>query len=214
MQDYTGYIKVSHGELPIKKLQSAIKNGKLLLTANELKGNKYTTLFHPMNAKIITGAKTKGKGCVIHLAGGEIASDIEYHDMAGSGLEGGSLWSWIKNKAVPWVKKNWSVIKPIVSKIADVAIPAAATALGATSAGPVVRDLVQKTTGVGVGGSFRAKGLKGTQEMKDKMAKLRAMRKPRSSGSSQSDGSTTKNTTKSKKISIMDDFDGGSFLSK
>ncbi len=210
MQDYTGYIKISHGEIPIKKLQAAIKKGKLSLTANELKGNKYTTLFHPMNAKLITGAKAKGKGCVIHMAGGEIAADVEYHSMDGSGLSGGSLWSWIKNKAVPWVKKNWSVIKPIVSKIADIAIPAAATALGATSAGPMVRDLVEKTTGVGVsGGSFKAKGLKGTQEMKDKMAKIRAMRKPK--------GTTKSKKAKSSKVSIMDsnfEADGGSFLSK
>jgi hypothetical protein len=93
-------------------------------------------------------------------------------------------------------KKNWGVIKPIVSTVLDVGAPALAKAFPEFS--PAIlsgRQLIKQTTGTSVGmngGSFLAKGLqqmepprrrlcagrlaKGSPEAKAHMAKLRAMR--------------------------------------
>jgi len=69
------------------------------------------------------------------------------------------------------------------------------------------RQLIKSTTGTGVGGSFKSRGVsggklvKGSQAAKDHMAKLRAMR----------------GTGLGTKVSVMggdDEFDGGSFMSR
>jgi hypothetical protein len=102
-------------------------------------------------------------------------------------------------------KNNWSTIKPIVSTVLDMGAPALAKAF--PQASPAIlsgRELIRKTTGVGVGGSFRAKGMcagrlaKGSPEAKAHMAKLRAMR-----------GKKPKMTTGGR-VSVM----GGSFSSR
>ena len=116
-------------------------------------------------------------------------------------LEGSGIKEFFRGVG-RFFKDNWKTIKPIVSAVADVALPAIGTAFGSPQSGVLGRQLIKQTTGVGVGGSFKAKGLararktgltrslitpqnghmyagrlvKGSAEAKAHMAKLRLMR--------------------------------------
>ncbi len=134
------------------------------LTAAELAGTEDKIYVHPMNYNVIMKAKKAHKGCRIQLAPGEIIHDLNER-------EGGSVWSWLKDKAYPWLKKNYDVIKPVLSRVADAAIPAAATYFGQPSLAGPARGALKELTGVGL------KLGKGSPEMKARMAKIRSMRK-------------------------------------
>ena len=126
--------------------------GKISFTKEELAGTAHKTLFHPLNAKAIKAAKKKSKGVNnVQLSGGEIMADLDWHRSGGSGIQGGSVWSWIKDKALPWLKTNvWPVVKPIVSGLVD----QGATMLGSYTGQPglvqAVRGQVRNVTGVGL----------------------------------------------------------------
>lgn len=167
-----GMVRVKVGEIPIAKLKKAFNGNNIRLTNADLSGDR-VMLLHPHTAKLIDNAKRMGKGINIAITPAEAIADIAYHKHVGEGMHGGSLWSWLKDKAWPWVKKNWGVIKPVVSKIADVAIPAAVTALGSPELSGVARNTVKSLTGVGL--------KKGSPEMKEHMRKLREMRSKRKS---------------------------------
>ncbi|DBA00672.1 TPA: hypothetical protein N0F65_003601 [Lagenidium giganteum] len=84
---------------------------------------------------------------------GEIRHDLDYH----SDKAGGSVWSWIKDKAYPWLKQNiWPVVKPIVSGFVD----QGANALGAYTGQPGIVNAVRKEVAA-----------------KNRMAELRSKRK-------------------------------------
>lgn len=168
MNSFGGYTTIKVGNIPESKLRKALDGNAVRLTPSELSGDRVMVV-SKLNAKAIKAAQLKGKGLITHFTTGEMANDLEYHDKMGGSLAGGSLWGWIKNKALPWVKKNWNVIQPVVSKIADVAIPAAATYLGQPTAAAPIREGLKSLTGVGL--------KKGSPEMKAKMAALRAKRK-------------------------------------
>jgi hypothetical protein len=170
---FAGYVQVKVGNIPKKKLERTLKGLDIRLTNADLSGDR-VMLVHPQNARLIKKAKSAGKGLTTRFTPFEALADLEYHEHAGEGMHGGSLWSWLRDKAYPWVKKNWGVIKPVVSKLADVAIPAAATALGVPEAALPVRGAVKALTGVG---SKRTSLVKGSQAAKDHMATLRAKRK-------------------------------------
>ena len=181
MRTFRGYEKVSVGDIPQKKLEKAIKTGKLTLSADDLKGNR-VMLMHPANAKLVKAAKSKGKGITgLGLSGPEIMSDMEWHDSMGGSMNGGSLWSWLKNagKSVgKFFKDNWDVIKPIASRVADSAIPALATAFGAPELGVLGRTTLKQLTGVGVGSdSLKNKRLAN-------LAKARAAKAKKATGGS------------------------------
>ena len=165
MRTYRGYESVQVGNIPQSKLEKAIKSGKLSLTASDLKGNR-VMLLHPSNAKALKKAQKMNKGITgMSLSGGEIMTDMEYHDSMGGSVMGGSVWSFLKNagkSAYKFAKDNWQILKPIVSKIADVAVPALATAVGQPMAGVAGREALRGLTGVG---------------MKEKMARVRAGKK-------------------------------------
>jgi hypothetical protein len=190
MRTYRGYEKVSVGDIPQKKLEKAIKTGKLTLSASDLKGNR-VMLLHPANAKIVRAAKAKGKGVSgLQFAGPEITNDIEWHDSMGGSMHGGSLWSWLKTaapKVGKFFKENWDVIQPIVSRVADAAIPAAAAYFGQPQLGVMGRAALKEITGVGVG-------------IKDK--RIAALVKARKA----------KAEKKGRVVSVMDGSTGGSFL--
>jgi hypothetical protein len=64
-----------------------------------------------------------------------------------------TVWSWLKGAAKSvynFGKKNWDVIKPVLSRVADAAVPAAATYLGQPALGTVARTGLKELTGVGV----------------------------------------------------------------
>lgn len=150
-------------DIPMSKMRQAVLGKPIQLTASEVASDKNKMFLHPENAKKFLSAQKSGKGVRLQIAPGAIRHDLQT-------LEGGSIWSWIKDKAVPWVKKNWTIIKPVLSEIANVAIPAAATYLGQPQLATPVRMGLKELTGVGISG-------KGSPAMKDKMAKIRAMRK-------------------------------------
>lgn len=166
MRTYRGYEAVNVGNIPESKLEKAIKTGKLSLSAHDLKGGNRVMLLHPSNAKALKMAQRKNKGITgMPLSGGEIMADMEYHDSMGGSVMGGSLWSWLKKagkSAYKFAKDNWSILKPIASKIADVAVPALASAVGQPMAGVAGREALRSLTGVG---------------MKEKMARVRAGKK-------------------------------------
>lgn len=153
MRTYKGYEKVSIGAIPQSKLAKSIKTGKLSFTADELKGGTKTMLLHPSNAKLVKAAQKKMKGLSgMPITGGEIMSDIAWHDSIGGGFQGGSLWSWIKSAApsvVKFVKDNWTDIKPVLSKLADVAVPAVTSYAGQPQLANLARQAL-KLTGIGV----------------------------------------------------------------
>lgn len=68
-----------------------------------------------------------------------------------------------------FVKQNYDVIKLVLSRVADAAIPALATAVGAPELAVPDRALTKSLTGVGL--------KKGSPEMKAKMARVRAAKK-------------------------------------
>ena len=170
MNSFGGYVTVKVGNIPPAKLRKALDGSAVRLSKTELSGDRVIVV-NKLNAKAIKSAQTKGKGLTTHFTSGEAARDLEYHDNAGGAISGGSLWSWVRDKAIPWVKKNWDVIKPIVSRIADVAIPAVATAFGSPELAVPIRGAVKSVSGVGL------KPKKGSPEMAAKMAALRAKRK-------------------------------------
>lgn len=160
-----------HGYKEVSLSVSAAKAKKLAslkpvnLTAAEVAGTGDKLYVHPANYALIMKAQKAGRGCRIQLAAGEIIHDLDQR-------QGGSLFSWLKNKAYPWLKNNWDVIKPLASRVADAAIPAAATFAGGPQYSGMARGALKELTGVGLGG----KVAKGSPEAKARMAALRAKR--------------------------------------
>jgi len=173
MNPVEGYEVVRVGNISPTKLKRAYAGNAIRLTANELSGNRVMVV-HPLNAKAIKTAKLKGKGLSTRFSHGEAQRDLAYHESAGGSLEGGSLWSWLKGAAksvYSFGKKNWNHLKPIASQLADIAVPFLATSvLKAPSAAFPARALLKDMTGVGM-------AKKGSPEMKQRMAALRARRK-------------------------------------
>lgn len=162
-----GMVKVHVGEIPESKLRKAFNGNAVRLTNADLNGDR-VMLLHPHTAKLIEGAKKGNKGVNIHILPVEAFSDIAYHQHVGQGMHGGSLWSWLKNKAWPWIKTNWKpVIKPILSTIADRVAPA----LGPE--GVAGREVLRTVTGVGM---KKVRLVKGSQEARDHMRRLRERR--------------------------------------
>ena len=181
MNSFGGYTTIKVGVIPEKKLRKALAGNAVRLTNAELTGDRVMVV-HKLNAKAIKAAQLKGKGLTTHFSEGEAAHDLDYHDRAGGNLNGGSLWSWLKGAAksvYKWGKENWGTIKPVLSAVADTAVPAIATYFGSPQSGPLARGALKELTGVGL--------KKGSPEMKAKMAALRAKRK--TSGGSLSAGS-------------------------
>lgn len=156
MRDYSGFVVVKISpSIDEKKFKKALKTGKISFAASDLDGQK-PLLLHPENAKKLLKAKSSRKGVNLNISGGEIMGDLDYYDNTGAGsIHGGSFWSWIKRAGkdvYKWSKENWSLLKPIVSKIADSAIPVAAKYLGQPAMAVPVREGIRSITGVGVNG--------------------------------------------------------------
>lgn len=137
--------------------QKKLAKGKAVqLSAKQVGSDTHAIYVHPENYIKIMKAKRKGCGCRLNIEPGEINHDL---------MQGGSLWSWIKDKAIPWVTKNAPILKPIASAVADAGatlVPALAPA----------RAGLKELTGIGIGNRLP----KGSQEAKDRMARLRAMK--------------------------------------
>lgn len=168
MNSLGGYVTVRVGDISPAKLKKALEGSTVRLTNNDLSGDRVMVV-HPMNAQKIKKAQAQKKGISTNFTTGEVMADMEYHDQVGAGMSGGSLWSWLKRKAYPWIKENWNLIKPIVSKAVDAAVPALATYVGQPQLAVPAREALRQVSGVGM-----KKPAKGSPEMKAKMAALRA----------------------------------------
>ena len=189
MRTYRGYEKVTIGDIPQKKLEKAIKTGKLTLSASDLKGDR-VMLFHPANAKLIKAAKAKSRGITgMGLTAPEILSDMEWHNSMGGSMNGGSVWSWLKSAAKSagkFFKNNWDTIKPIATQVVDGLMPSAASSAGPYAPGVILgRQALKSLTGVGINDKRLAN-----------LAKARAAKAEKKSGKSR----------------VVDVMDGGSFM--
>ena len=100
MRDYHGYVVVKVGAIDETKLKKAVRNGKITIKKDDLKGNK-PWLIHPIAAALIEKAQKKGRGVTsMMLSADDIIRDIEYHDSK-------SMWSWLPaikhRKGYDWV---------------------------------------------------------------------------------------------------------------
>lgn len=167
-----GYKAIKVGDLSQKSLQNALNGGTLAIPVNKMTGSR-TMLVHPMNYKKYMDSKKKNRGVRLQIAPGEVNADLEYHASHGGSLHGGSIWSWIKEKAYPWLKNNWNTIRPVVSQVVDAAVPFLSAKTGSPGAVNTGRQLLKDLTGVGVGGRLP----KGSAQAKQRMAALRALKK-------------------------------------
>lgn len=147
--------------------RSSASGKAIKVKASQIDSGDKIVFVHPVNYKLLMKSKKAGKGCTLTLSPGEIEATRQ-SDMMGSGI-----FDFLK-KGWNWVKNNWdSTLRPIASAIADVGVPALATAVGAPQLAGVARSGLRDITGVGIEG----KPAKGSQAMKDKMSALRAKRK-------------------------------------
>lgn len=155
-----------------QQLRKAAAGKPITLTAAQLKGGSSKFYVHPENHKKVQSAKKEGCGVRLHICDGAI-----HHDLAHK--QAGSIWSWLKGAAesvYDFGKDNWDVIKPVISRFADSAVPAIATAFGAPELGVVARSGLKSLTGVGI-------VKKGSPEAKARMMAVRAKRGSKRGGS-------------------------------
>ncbi len=148
----------AHLSLSDKKAKDLAHGKRVQLTAGELKHGSSHVKLHPEAHKKLMKARKADKG----LRLGPL-TDEEI-------MESGSLWSWIKgaaSKVYKFGKDNWKDIKPILSTVAD----SAAQAYPQYSQ---QRGQLKQLTGIGV--KTKKGPAKGSEEAKQRMAKVRAAR--------------------------------------
>lgn len=145
-----------------EQMRKAVKMQPIQLSKEQVSGTGSKMYVHPENYKKLMSAKMKGTGCRV-----QISPDAMKYDM--HQLQGGSIWSWIKDKAYPWLKEN------VLPVLADAAVAPASAFLTPTGA-VAARQIVKNVAGFGV------KPTKGSAQMKEKMAKLRAMKAMKGNG--------------------------------
>ncbi|KAL7682120.1 hypothetical protein Plhal304r1_c051g0134141 [Plasmopara halstedii] len=132
--------------VPETKLKRAFKTGTLSLSAAELAGNDATLHLHPESYAKALRAQKSGKGTRLAITHKEIAYPFKH--MQGGGMYGASIFSKI------WggIKSLYGFAKDsgILSRVADAAVPALATALGAPQGAIPARAAIRSMTGIGV----------------------------------------------------------------
>jgi len=151
------------------QMRKAAAGKQITLAGGQLCGGSMKTYLHPANVDKIMKAKKAGRGARIFIAPGAINHDLE-------AMKAGSIWAWVKEKAFPWVKQHLlPALKPVLSPLVDQGAQMLGSMTGQPALVNILRGEVRNLTGVGV-----AKG-KGSQAMKDRMSKIRAMKKPKGS---------------------------------
>jgi hypothetical protein len=161
---FEGYGEVKVGNIPPSKLKKALQGKAIRLTKGELIGDRVMVV-HKLNKKAIEKAQKKGAGLTTNFSTGEAMADLNHYNKMGGALAGGSLWSWLKNAASSVGK--WLKDSGVGTALADAAVPFASSVVGPAGA-TAARALLKQTTGV---------GMKGSPEMKAKMAAIRSKRK-------------------------------------
>ena len=165
-----GYRKITLDITPAQ-VRKAATGQAISLSAAQLKGSGVSMHVHPETYKKIESAKRANRGTRIQIMPGEIEHDL---------MQGGSLWSFLKNTANSvgsFVKNNWSSIKPLVSKGLDAAVQPLSEMAGPYAPAVIMgRQALRGLAGVGVAPPQK-KLIKGSQAARDHMAKLRSMRR-------------------------------------
>lgn len=143
-------------QLTKAQAERALSGKSIRVAASQIgNGSEYVSL-HPANAKLIERAALKGSGCCINLSHGELADTAD--SMNGAGFWG-DVWKG--------VKRGWKVLKDtgILTAAADAAVAPLAAATGQPALVSGARQLLKKTTGVGIKRTTKAQ----------KVAKLKGM---------------------------------------
>ncbi|ETO59174.1 hypothetical protein F442_23152 [Phytophthora nicotianae P10297] len=135
-------LTISSG-VPAHKLRKAFRDGKLSLTAAELQGTGALLHIHPESHEKVLKAKKAGRGVRLHITRHEIKKGYKK-------AQGGSIWSKIWHG----IKSTYRFAKDsgLLSKAADAAVPALATALGQPELAVPTRAGLKALTGVGLDG--------------------------------------------------------------
>jgi hypothetical protein len=146
-------------DLTEAQAKKALKGGAIRIKKEQI--GKGHLVLHPVNKKKVEKAIIKGTAVILELSPAELA-ETALHHIEKHGIEGSGFWSKI------WggLKKTWKFLKDsgIASRIADIAIPAVATAVGAPSMAVPARALVKASTGAGI-----KKGRMTTVERQEKL---------------------------------------------
>ncbi|KAJ8558784.1 hypothetical protein ON010_g8667 [Phytophthora cinnamomi] len=140
MDLFNNMINLNIIRVPAHKLRKAVKTGKLSLTAAELGGTGAKIHLHPESHEKALKAKKAHRGVRLHITKHEIKKGYKK-------AAGGSIWSKIWNG----VKSGFKFAKDsgLLSKAADAAVPALATALGQPELAVPARAGIKALTGVG-----------------------------------------------------------------
>ncbi|KAG3059426.1 hypothetical protein PI124_g22009 [Phytophthora idaei] len=128
-------------DVPAPKLTKAFKTGKHSLTSSELKGSGSVIHLHPASYEKALKARKAGRGVRLDITRHEVKKGYKK-------AQGGSIWSkvWGGIKSAFKFAKNTGLL----SKAAEVAVPAIATALGAPQGAIPARAAIRSMTGIGV----------------------------------------------------------------
>ncbi|KAG2760135.1 hypothetical protein PC129_g20516 [Phytophthora cactorum] len=128
-------------DVPAPKLAKAFKTGKLSLSGQQLKGSGSVIHLHPASYEKAIKARKAGRGVRLDITRHEVKKGYKR-------AQGGSIWSKI------WggIKSAFKFAKDsgLLSKAADAAVPALATALGSPQAAIPARAAIRSMTGIGV----------------------------------------------------------------
>ncbi|KAG2783093.1 hypothetical protein Pcac1_g7066 [Phytophthora cactorum] len=122
-------------------LTKAFKTGKLSLASSELKSSGSVIHLHPASYEKALKARKAGRGVRLDITRHEVKKGYKK-------AQGGSIWSkvWGGIKSAFKFAKNTGLL----SKAADVAEPAIATALGGPQGAIPARAAIRSMTGIGV----------------------------------------------------------------
>ncbi|CEG47323.1 uncharacterized protein PHALS_03977 [Plasmopara halstedii] len=128
-------------DVPAPKLRKAFKTGKLRLTADQLKGSGSVIHLHPASYEKALKARKAGRGVRLDITKHEIKKGYKQ-------AQGGSIWS----KVWGGIKSAFKFAKDsgLLSRAADAAVPAIATALGAPQGAIPARAAIRSMSGIGV----------------------------------------------------------------
>lgn len=129
------------GDVPKAKLTRVFKTGKLSLTKAELNGPGAVIHLHPASYEKALKAQKVGRGVRLDITRHEVKKGYKR-------AQGGSIWS----KVWGGIKSAFKFAKDsgLLSRAADVAVPALTSALGAPQGAIPARAAIRSMTGIGI----------------------------------------------------------------
>lgn len=128
-------------DLSEKQVMDALKGKRIKIRPSQINtGNTFISL-HPANAKKVENAFLKKKGFLLTLSHGELADTAKR-------MDGNGFWGNVWNA----VKKGWKVLKDtgLLSAAADAAQGPLAAYTGRPDLVSTGRQILKKTTGIGI----------------------------------------------------------------